>query len=521
MLSLLMEENFVPSGWLGLLLGTDTRSCHTFHGPELGDDSIFEARVSALVREIGDRGKAQRVLAPGYGLAPVDAMMPARRRPSTSDPKAVVAATSPGSQDVAPTPVSAAAPNAPMLWPARVPAGLPADVAPAVPPAGNDDFLSRLPPAAAAAVRKARGLPDPPVAATVPLATTSAPTTQVVAAPSPASPRTVSVAQSLLAAPDLAREAAPTTVPDSSPDSVRAKSVLDPNMAAGFSRTVHRVEQEPPQQLRQASSHPPEEPPNAMKWSTNLDDLATACGAESPDALLNLTDDQLEQLIAETSSKNPSFHINTLHQMNIAREAREKRAAAQQDPLMKFLTDLALQRIYDRLVHGLGALYLEDLKDVEEADFDEMGLRKLEKRRLCRAIAELDELDETLLRTPVTPPLQTSAVAEESSQTAAAVVGMLQAKPNSVSTQVSRVAPRTPEDVQNNCLQSQQPATSQWVLDLERDVAVADKAAAIVEHATDFRASSDFLPASPNSPTNHARSCPGTPSSWRDDYSQA
>lgn len=306
-------------------------------------------------------------------------------------------------------------------------------------------------------------------------------------------------------------------------------------MAAGFSRTIR--EPKPLQQLQQLQQlqelqelqEPPfqesprelrQETTTPMKWGTTLADLATACGAESPDALLELTDDQLEQLIDETTAQNSSFKVNTLHQLNITKEAREKRAAAQRDPLLKFLADLGVQRIYDGIVHELGALYLEDLKDIEEADLDDLGLRKLEKRRLCRAIAELDGLDQKLLRTPVTAsretsPLQSSVVAERPVLTTAADTGAMQTKRSIQAAETSRNLGSSDSAMQSEQLQT---------LRLQDHEQEQDAAAAVgggVEALSDGEArhGGSSTPASPSrTPRSQARSCPVTPSSWRDGF---
>ena len=498
----------MPSGWLALVLGTDTRSFHTFHGPELADESIFEARMSALVSEIGDRGKAQRVLAPGYGLAPVDAMMPPRRRLPAANAHAMepAATTAAAVEVVAPTPapVPATLPvsEAPPAQQVSVPAGLP----------DEDDFLSRLPPAAAAAVRKARGLPELPVAAppvsVPPVGETPAPEPEAASASTQSFPQ-----------PSPAAEI-PTTMPESVPIADRAKSFLDPNMAAGFSRIIR--EPKPLQQVQepplQESQELPQDTATPMKWGTTLADLAAACGAESPDALLDLTDDQLEQLIDETAAQNSSFKVNTLHQLNITKEARLKRAAAHQDPLLKFLTDLGVQRIYDELVHELGALYLEDLKDVEEADLDDLGLRKLEKRRLCRAIAELDELDQKLLRTPVavsreTSPLQSSAVAERPLLTTAADTGSMQTTRTIPPAETSRSLVSS-DSMQSELSQSLQLQEH----DQQQDATVVVEGGEALSDGEAARGGSP-IPASPSRTLrSQARRCPGTPSSWRDGF---
>ena len=55
MIPMMMQPNYKPKGWLGLIMGT--RLYFPFHGKELEDDTVFESRVTSLCREIGDRGK--------------------------------------------------------------------------------------------------------------------------------------------------------------------------------------------------------------------------------------------------------------------------------------------------------------------------------------------------------------------------------------------------------------------------------------------------------------------------------
>jgi hypothetical protein len=352
-------------------------------------------------------------------------------------------------------------------------------------------------------------------------------------------------------------------------------------MAAGFSRTVRKPEtqQQQPEPIRtpqpqpepqpepqlQLPTVPQQQPPQqqqwpssgatgVMRWGTSLADLAAACGAASPDALLDLTDDELEQLIEETAEQNSSFKVNTLHQRNIAKEAQEKRAAAQQDPIMKFLTDIALERFYDGFVCGLGALNLEDLRGVEEADLDELGLRKLEKRRLSRAIAELDGADQKLLRTPVTSPLRGSPPSSASSPaaaTAAAAAAMSSFSSSSSSSSSPAgghvaSASSSPAGVASPAklrlrqstaaraattgamvAASPPPTTTPAARTAEEDSGQREREREQEhEHEHDTREEVEEtlpppLPSSSSSPSrsNRPRSCPGTPSSWRDDYS--
>ena len=54
LIPLMMEANYRPRGWLGLIMGT--RLYYAFFEKELEEESAFEARVDSLVREVGDRG---------------------------------------------------------------------------------------------------------------------------------------------------------------------------------------------------------------------------------------------------------------------------------------------------------------------------------------------------------------------------------------------------------------------------------------------------------------------------------
>lgn len=56
MIPLMMQENFKPNGWLGLLMGT--RVWYPFWDAETDDDILFERRVDAVVKEIGERGRS-------------------------------------------------------------------------------------------------------------------------------------------------------------------------------------------------------------------------------------------------------------------------------------------------------------------------------------------------------------------------------------------------------------------------------------------------------------------------------
>jgi len=56
LIPLMLVQGYEADGWLGLLLGTSM--WYGFYGETLSSDSAFEARMDALCREIGGRGRA-------------------------------------------------------------------------------------------------------------------------------------------------------------------------------------------------------------------------------------------------------------------------------------------------------------------------------------------------------------------------------------------------------------------------------------------------------------------------------
>jgi hypothetical protein len=56
---LLMQEGYEADGWLGLMLGTSL--WYAMFGATLETDSAFDSRMSALCRDIGDRGRADAI----------------------------------------------------------------------------------------------------------------------------------------------------------------------------------------------------------------------------------------------------------------------------------------------------------------------------------------------------------------------------------------------------------------------------------------------------------------------------
>eukprot|EP01047_Picozoa_sp_COSAG01_P082661 COSAG01_NODE_16974_length_1189_cov_1.030275_3_plen_125_part_01 len=55
MIPLMMEENYQPKGWLGLILGA--RLWYQFWDAEQDDDAAFEHRLDDLCKEIGNRAR--------------------------------------------------------------------------------------------------------------------------------------------------------------------------------------------------------------------------------------------------------------------------------------------------------------------------------------------------------------------------------------------------------------------------------------------------------------------------------
>ena len=55
MVPLMVQQDYKPQGWLGLILGS--RMWYAMWDAEKDDDAAFERRVDAVMREVGDRGK--------------------------------------------------------------------------------------------------------------------------------------------------------------------------------------------------------------------------------------------------------------------------------------------------------------------------------------------------------------------------------------------------------------------------------------------------------------------------------
>ena len=72
---MMMAAGYSAKGWLGLILGT--RMWYPFWDADQDNDTAFERRLDAVVREIGDRGKLRMSEAvppePTPAPAPADA----------------------------------------------------------------------------------------------------------------------------------------------------------------------------------------------------------------------------------------------------------------------------------------------------------------------------------------------------------------------------------------------------------------------------------------------------------------
>eukprot|EP01046_Picozoa_sp_COSAG06_P048976 COSAG06_NODE_7432_length_2507_cov_113.101329_3_plen_348_part_00 len=102
MVPLMVQQDYKPQGWLGLILGS--RMWYAMWDAEKDDDAAFERRVDSVVREIGGRGK----------LVMVSEAVPPFHEPSPAP---------------APAPAPSAAPAAaPAPAPALAPAPAPAPV---------------------------------------------------------------------------------------------------------------------------------------------------------------------------------------------------------------------------------------------------------------------------------------------------------------------------------------------------------------------------------------------------------
>jgi hypothetical protein len=102
MIPLMMQRNFTPNGWLGLLLGT--KLWYPLYDSQGVDDATFAAKLDPIVREIGDRGKVKTARISEGTPPPAQAL--ARVHNPTQAP--ALASTPPGRNAWAPEAVSTA-----------------------------------------------------------------------------------------------------------------------------------------------------------------------------------------------------------------------------------------------------------------------------------------------------------------------------------------------------------------------------------------------------------------------------
>eukprot|EP01046_Picozoa_sp_COSAG06_P007140 COSAG06_NODE_344_length_17074_cov_116.626510_19_plen_166_part_00 len=76
MVPLMMQKDYSPKGWLGMILGT--RMWYALWDAETDDDTAFDRRLDSVVREIGDRGKL--MMAEAVPPEPTPAPAPAPQR---------------------------------------------------------------------------------------------------------------------------------------------------------------------------------------------------------------------------------------------------------------------------------------------------------------------------------------------------------------------------------------------------------------------------------------------------------
>jgi hypothetical protein len=111
MIPLMMQQDYKPQGWLGLILGT--RMWYAMWSADQDDDAAFESRVDAVLREVGDRGR--RLLSEA---------VPPSEPASTPTPAPAPTPTPPRSSVVKSAPAPAPAP-APASASSHVPAPAP------------------------------------------------------------------------------------------------------------------------------------------------------------------------------------------------------------------------------------------------------------------------------------------------------------------------------------------------------------------------------------------------------------
>jgi chaperonin cofactor prefoldin len=82
MIPLMMQKDYSPKGWLGLILGT--RLWYAMWDVDEDDDAAFERRLGSVIREIADRGKLMVAEAVPPAPAPAQALTPATAEPTVT-----------------------------------------------------------------------------------------------------------------------------------------------------------------------------------------------------------------------------------------------------------------------------------------------------------------------------------------------------------------------------------------------------------------------------------------------------
>jgi hypothetical protein len=103
MIPLMVQKDYRPKGWLGLILGT--RMWYPFWDAGADDDAAFESRMDALCRELGDRGRVSEGVPPAPARiaapAPAPALNPAPA-PAPAPTPSLPASTTPQHTEQAP-----------------------------------------------------------------------------------------------------------------------------------------------------------------------------------------------------------------------------------------------------------------------------------------------------------------------------------------------------------------------------------------------------------------------------------
>ena len=137
MIPLMVQNDYSPKGWLGLILGT--RVWYAMWEAEKDDDAGFERRLESVVREIGDRGKVMIPEAVTPFREPTPAPAPA---PTPSPVPAPALAPAPATAAALASALAPALAPAPVRAPAAV--ATPSMVQPTTPSADTRNFAAAV-----------------------------------------------------------------------------------------------------------------------------------------------------------------------------------------------------------------------------------------------------------------------------------------------------------------------------------------------------------------------------------------